>query len=67
MESDILKKLEEQEAVLKALQESVRKTERYLMVMMWIGVATVLAPILGLLFIIPWFLSAYGSALEGLL
>ena len=67
MESEILQKLEQQQNAINAMLVSMEKTRKYLLVTMWIGVATVVGPIIGLLFIVPWFINAYGSALEGLI
>jgi preprotein translocase subunit SecY len=67
MENEILEALQKQDARITAILESMEKTRKYLLVMMWIGVATVAAPLLGLLLIVPWFLSRYGEVLQGLL
>lgn len=67
MESEILEKLNKQDARIDEMLASMEKIRKYLLVMMWIGVGTVVVPILGLLLVIPWFLNAYGQAFDGLL
>ena len=59
MEQDIKKKLEEQDAKLDAIFSSVEKTRKYFLVVMWITIALVVLPAIGLFFAIPSFLSIY--------
>jgi uncharacterized protein YqhQ len=66
MEQEILKKLAEQDVKINAIYESVEKTRKY---MMWTGIITVaviVLPLIGLMFVIPSFLSTYTSNLGGL-
>lgn len=59
MDQDIKKKLEEQDAKLDAIFSSVEKTRKYFLVVMWITIALVVLPAIGLFFAIPSFLSIY--------
>ena len=68
---DIHKKTEEafarQDAKLDAIYRSVEKTRKYFLMIMWITIAMVILPLLGLLAVIPKFLNMYTSTLDGLL
>ena len=67
MEQDIQKKLEEQDAKLDAIFTSVEKTRKYFLVIIWITVALVVLPAIGLIFALPSFIDTYTTSLEGLL
>jgi len=67
MEIETQNKLEGMDAKLNAIYTSVEKTRKYFLTIMWITIAMVVLPILGLLFVIPSFISSYTSTLEGLL
>lgn len=71
MEQDIQNKLEEQDAKLNSILESVEKTRKYFLVTIWITVLMVVLPAIGLVFVIPSFIdtytSTYSDALDGLL
>jgi len=67
MEPETQKKIEEMDQKLNAIYTSVEKTRKYFLVTMWVTLAMVVLPILGLLFVIPAFLNSYSSALEGLI
>lgn len=66
MEPQILAKLEAIEARLIKVESAVEKTRRYLQIIVWVTVAMVVLPILGLLFAAPLFISSYVSALGGI-
>ncbi len=66
MEPQILAKLEAIEARLIKVESAVEKTRRYLQIIVWVTVAMVVLPILGLLFAVPLFISSYVSALGGI-
>ncbi len=66
MEPQILAKLEAIEARLIKVESAVEKTRRYLQIIVWVTVAMVVLPILGLLFTVPLFISSYVSALGGI-
>jgi hypothetical protein len=62
MEQFILQKLEKQDKKLEAIYVSVEKTRKYFL---WTLIATLIAfilPLIGLAFIIPWFLNSLSSA-----
>jgi len=67
MELETQKKIEEMDQKLNAIYSSVEKTRKYFLVTMWVTLAMVVLPLLGLLFIIPAFLNTYTSTLEGLI
>ena len=67
MENDTTKRLEELEAKIDAIFTSVEKTRKYFLVVMWVSIAVVVLPALGLLLVIPAFINSYSVALEGLL
>ena len=57
MEEDIIKKLDEQEKKIEAIYRSVEKTRKYFLWTMIITVVLFVLPLLGLLVIIPQFIS----------
>jgi CHASE3 domain sensor protein len=65
MEQDILQKFESQEKKLEEIYKSVEKMRKYFLWTLIVTVATIVLPLIALVFIIPWFLgimsSAYGS------
>lgn len=67
IEQDIHKKLEEQDVKLNAIYTSVEKTRKYFLVIMWVTVALVVLPAIGLFFAIPKFINTYTSKFDGLL
>lgn len=67
MEPETQKKIEEMDQKLNTIYASVEKTRKYFLVTMWVTLAMVVLPILGLLFVIPAFLNSYTSTLEGLI
>ena len=67
MENEIIEKIKEQDTKLTAIWESVEKTRKYFLVMMWISVAVVVLPLIGLAFVIPSFINTYMGALYGLI
>ena len=66
MEQDIQAQLAQQEVKIDAIYESVEKTRKYFLMMLWVTLGAVALPLLGLLFAIPAFMSAY-SSLDGLI
>jgi hypothetical protein len=64
---EILRKMEEQEKKIDAIYVSVEKTRKYFLWTLIATVVTVVLPIVGLISIIPWFLSTISSAYGGLL
>ena len=67
MENEILERLKAQEAKIEAIYESVEKTRKYFLVVMWVTVVLVVLPAIGLVFALPAFLSSYTASLEGLI
>ena len=65
MENEILNKLIEQEEKINVIYKSVEKTRKYILYMTIISIAFVVLPIIGLLFVIPSFVSTYSSVLGG--
>jgi len=57
MEQELLEKLEEQERKIDAVYASVEKTRKYFLWTLLVGVVSFVLPIIGLMLIIPWFLS----------
>lgn len=55
MESDILKKLDEQDNKLSAILESSEKTRKYFMWTLIISVAVIVFPLIGMMFVLPSF------------
>lgn len=67
MESEISKKLAEQDAKLNAILKSVEKTRKLFLIIVWITVIAFVLPLLAAVFVIPSFIQSYMSSLEGLL
>ncbi len=64
MEQEILNRLQAQEELLQKIYISAEKTRKYFM---WTGIITlaiIVLPLIGLIFIIPAFLSSYSSMLN---
>ena len=67
MEQDILKKLEELEKKIDEIYRATRRTKQYIEWTVIIGIALVVLPLLGLVFVIPSFIKALNfSGLGGL-
>ncbi|MDO8561185.1 MAG: hypothetical protein Q7R91_03140 [bacterium] len=58
-EPEILKRIDEQEKKLDAIYLSVERTRKYFLWTLIATVVVVVFPLLGLLFVIPQFLSTY--------
>jgi len=67
MEPEIQTKLAELDTKLNAIYTSVEKTRKYFLILMWVTVAMVVIPIIGLLFVVPAFINSYTASFEGLL
>ena len=61
MPNNIVEQLREQAVKLDAVHTSVEKTRKYLLMIMWISIAVVILPMIGLLFAIPTFISTYAE------
>ena len=66
-EEKILQKLEEHDAKLNAIYKSVEQTRKIFLATVIMSVVTFVLPLIGLIFIIPWFLHVMGDAYSGLL
>ena len=67
MEPNIETQLQELRERVDAIYVSVEKTRKYFLVVMWVTIALVVLPVLGLLFAIPAFINSYMTSFEGLL
>lgn len=65
MDEEVKKRFDAQDELLKKIYTSVEKTRKYFMWTLIITVVVFLLPLLGLLFIIPQFLSIYSTELMG--
>ena len=61
MEPQIEARLRVQDEKLEAIWQSVEKTRKYFLILMWVAILSVVVPMIGLLFAIPTFLSTYSS------
>lgn len=66
MESDILKKLQEQEEKINKIYISVEKTRKYFFWTTVITIALFVLPLIGLAFAIPSFINTYSTQIQGL-
>ena len=67
MDSDFQKQLHTLEEKIDAVYVSVEKTRKYFRMILWVTLAMVVLPALGLIFAIPAFLNSYTSSFDGLL
>jgi len=63
MNEDILKKIEEQGEKIEKMYRSLEKIRRFFFWTFILGIALVILPLLGLLFVIPDFLDIYTGTL----
>lgn len=61
---EIIKKLQEQDQKLDAIFRSVEKTRRYFLFTLILSVVLFVLPLIGLLFVIPQFLSTVGGGTD---
>ena len=66
MEEEILKKIEAQDKKLEDIYNSVEKMRKYFLWTLIITIAVIVLPLIGLIFLIPQFLSTMGGANLGL-
>jgi len=66
MDQDIQQKFEEQDKKLEQIYRSVEKMRKYFLWTLIISLAVIVLPIIGLIFVIPQFLSLYSGANLGL-
>ena len=67
MDNELLTKIVDQNAKLDAIYASVEKTRKYFQIVLWVTVATVVLPIIGLMIALPIFLNTYMSSFDALL
>ena len=67
MDHDLQQRLDAQEHKLNAIYKSVEQTRKIFLAMVIGSVVAFVLPLMGLIFIIPWFLSVMGDAYKGLL
>jgi len=66
-EEKILEKIEGQDKKLDAIYRSVEQTRKIFLATVIISVVAFVLPLIGLIFVIPWFLKVIGEAYSGLL
>ncbi len=66
-EERILQKLEKQDAKINAIYKSVEQIRKIFLATAIASAVTFILPLIGLIFIIPWFLHVMGDAYSGLL
>lgn len=64
--NDVIQKLEAHEKKLDAIFRSTEKTRRYIFWTMIGSIVVFVLPLIGLLFVVPYFLSVYSSMYQGL-
>lgn len=64
---EILEKLAKQEAKLDEISSIVKKIRIYFLTMLVLSLITFVLPLLGLVFVIPWFLRTIEGTYQGLL
>lgn len=60
-EQEVIEKLEEMDKKLDKVYISSEKTRKYILAMLILSIAVVVLPLVGLIFIIPQFLSIYSD------
>lgn len=63
---ELQKKIEEQGVKIDAIYKSVEKTRKYFLIMTWITVIFIVLPLIGLISVLPSFISSYTNTLSGL-
>jgi hypothetical protein len=63
MDQELNKKIEEQGLKIDAIYKSVEKTRKYFLMIIWITILGVVLPMIGLVFVLPSFISSYTDAL----
>lgn len=67
MDGKFEQQLDEQSVKIEAILTSVKKTERYFKVTMWITIIVFVLPLLLSIFIIPSIINSYTETLNGLM
>jgi len=64
MDQQLLQRLEGVERRLEEIYISSEKTRKYFLVTMWVTIAFLVLPAIGLFFAVPAFLNSYSSTVE---
>ncbi|MEA2007221.1 MAG: hypothetical protein U9O20_03635 [Patescibacteria group bacterium] len=64
---EILQKLENQEKKIDEVTSIIKKIRIYFLIILTLSVITFVLPMIGLIFIIPWFMRTIGDTYQGLL
>lgn len=67
MENDVSKRLDAIETKIEAVYQSAEKTRKYFLWTMIVTIAMFVVPLIALIVVVPFFLSSYLGAMEGLL
>ena len=59
MDQEVLKKIDELEQKIDAVQKMVARIQRYFLWTMIISVAVIVLPMIGMVFVVPQFLNTY--------
>lgn len=65
MDQDLKKQIEEQSAKLNEILLVIKKLKKYFLITMWVTVIMIVLPIIGLIIVIPIFMSTYVETLGG--
>ncbi len=66
-EKKIIEQLQEQDVKLNAIYKSVEQARKLFIATLVITIVVMVLPMIGMIFIIPWFMSVMGDAYSGLL
>lgn len=66
MDPEVRQQLEAQNEKLDRIERAVEQTRRYFLITLIVTAAVIVLPLIGLMVVIPQFLSTYTSTLEGL-
>lgn len=66
-EKDSDTRLKELNEKIDKVYESVEKTRKYFLTIIWISVILFVIPLIGMIFVVPSFLDTYLGSLDGLL
>lgn len=67
MESELQNRLQAQDEKLEKIWQSVEKTRKYFLILVWLTIILFVLPLVGMLFAIPAFINSYLGTLEGLI
>jgi len=67
MEQEIKNKLAEQDAKLDTIYQSVERLRKYFLITMWVTIIAIGLPLVGLVFVIPTFVSTYTNSYDSIL